>query len=352
MQKLQEMTAETPKSLAVEILIGCTVTLCIVTLLLLHMPSAEIELYAEADEVRFALGHNTHLFHAAFPVSWIRIQGHDRISISPDGNGDPVTITGPEVVATVADSKGTPMSLDIPELSAHSEIQLSHRQDGTREIAFCDLEMSDRPVTLSILSPVKITGNSSITISPPVREKSISNTSRPRPVLMRIFRAPLDDKSSFRAPAHGCSGGVMLRLGFPSAKSEDPQFSRDLPIQDLELFEEAESGSQPLSTLVSGQLRIASTKATPTVLFPNDLLVMQSSSGRMRSLTMGDRTTKFDFQGTVKTLSIGSATMRRSAMPSMLEWWLSQERIFVAWSAGLSGIAFLMGVYQWILKRR
>jgi hypothetical protein len=69
-------------------------------------------------------------------------------------------------------------------------------------------------------------------------------------------------------------------------------------------------------------------------------------------MIMGEKAIRFEFQGVVRSLSVGSSTTRRSAMPSVLEWWLSRERFWVAWSAGLSALAFLAGVYQWVLKRR
>jgi hypothetical protein len=78
---------------------------------------------------------------------------------------------------------------------------------------------------------------------------------------------------------------------------------------------------------------------------------MKSSSGRMRSFMLGREMTKFDFHGTVKSLTVGSMTARRSVMPRLFEWWLSRELIVVAWSAGLSVLGLIMGVYQWLTHK-
>lgn len=326
----------TAKALTVEILIGGVVVLCMLSLLLLRVPEAGIELHAETTKVRFVLIGKAAV-SGTFPVRWITVQGHNQASISPAGADDVLNEKAPLFTAQMADAGSRAMSLMIPDLPAGSLVELSNWPDGTREIAFCDL---DRPVPLIISSRVQIQSDTTLSLSAP-------------PQVRVLFFPTPEDESDQRANAtHLCQRSAMLRFRFAPAKAGDFEFSRDLTVHDLQLYEEPQATGQLLSTLVSGQFRLSSTKASPTTLLPNDLLELGSSSGRMRSITMGDKTTKFDFQGKVRALSIGSATMRRSIMPNMLEWWLSQDLIFVAWSAGLSSIAFLLGVYQWVLKRK
>jgi len=335
--RLEELYGlSTAKALTVEILIGGVVVLCILSLLLLRLPTANIELHAEATKVRFVLSGKTAI-SGAVAVRWIAIQGQQHISISAGGPEGDIKTTYPLFTAQLADANSAAMSLLIPDLPADGLVELSHFADGTREIAFCDLE---RPVTLLIPSRATIEADSTIVLPAPPQ------------VRVLIFPAPEDDAAPVQGAAGPCRRSAMLHLRFAPAKNGDSEFSRDLVIHDLQLYEEPQATGQLLSTIASGQFRISSTKASPTLLLPNDLLEMGSSSGRMRSMTMGDKTTRFDFYGTVKALSIGSSSMRRSAMPSMLEWWLSQDLLFVAWSAGLSSIGFLLGVYQWILKRK
>ena len=334
LRKLYDMS--TAKALIVEILIGGVVVLCVLSLLLLRIPEAGIELHAEVTEVRFVLNSKTTVSDA-LPVRWIAVQGHAQVSVSSDDTNGAAKMASPLFIAELADPKSAAMSLRIPDLPAGAQVELSQWSDGTREIAFCDLE---RPVPLLISSPTKIQGDSILKISAPAK------------VRVLIFPRPQEETNSTPLTKTPCQKSAMLHLRFLPAKSGEFEFSHDLTVHDLQLYEEPQPSGQLLSTLVSGQLRVSSTKATPTTLLPNDLLEMGSPSGRMRSITMGDKTTNLDFQGRVKALSIGSSTMRRSIMPSILEWWLSQDLISVAWSAGLSSIAFLLGVYQWILKRK
>jgi hypothetical protein len=226
----------------------------------------------------------------------------------------------------------SPISITIPELPVGTGIELSYEKDGTREVALCDF---DEPIALSIASGVQISGDATTVFSPssPVRALVL-----PRQIVTSALEPTL------------CRHTAMLRLKFIQIGSGDLELSRNLIVNDLELYERPDLG-EPISTLVSGQFRLATTNAPPTALFSNDLLDMGRPSGRMRTMVMGERTVRFNFQGVVHSLSLGSSTSQRSAMPSVLEWWLSRERIWVAWSAGLSAIAFLGGLYQWIAKR-
>ncbi len=334
MEKLYSLS--TAKGLTVEILIGGVVVLCVLSLLLLRVPQTDIDLHAEVTKVRFVLNGKTAV-SGAILVRWITIQGQKQVSISPAGPDGVLKQVAPLFTAQLTNSNAAAMSLRIPELPDRGLVELSHWPDGTREIAFCDL---DRPVPLLISSPVQI--QSDTTVSIPAGEQ----------VRVLVFPTPQEDSIGPLDTTHSCQRSAMLHFRFAPARAGDFEFSRDLTVHDLQLYEEPQATGQLLSTLVSGQFRLSSTKAGPTALLPNDLLEMGAATGRMRSITMSDKSTKFDFQGKVKALSIGSSNMRRSIMPSMLEWWLSRDLIFVAWSAGLSSIAFLLGVYQWVLKRK
>jgi hypothetical protein len=319
-------------ALAVEVLIGVVVVLCIFSFLLLRVPQTGIELQAEAAKVRFVLARRTRLF-GELPVKWIAVQGHQLVYVPPAGNREGVKLVSPVFQAETAGVKTSPMSLGLPELPVGAGVELSYGQDGTREIALCDF---DGPVGLSVSSSVQIAGSAAAAISPlPVRAL----------VFPRQLTAPPPDS----AP---CRRTEMLRLKFLRAGNGDLELSRDLAVRDLALYDRPDPAGDLVSTLVSGQFRLSATKGAPTTLFPGDLLDMGRPSGRMRTMIMGEKAIRFEFQGVVRSLSVGSSTTRRSAMPSVLEWWLSRERFWVAWSAGLSALAFLAGVYQWVLKRR
>ena len=320
--------------IAVEVLIGGVVALCFLSLLLVRVPRTGIELHADATKVRFVVAMPTAIA-GALPVTWIAVQGHKQIAVSPIGESA-VTLAEPIVTLQTADGTAPPMSLMIPELPADAAVELSHWPDGTREIAVCDV---GRPVTLLMPSVVRITDDSTTATYLSAQGRAL------------IFPDAVGERGALQSASARCQVSAMLRLRFAPAKRGAFAFNRDITVRDMELFEEPQPNGQLISSLVSGHFRVSSTKAGPTTLLPNDLLEMGSSSGRMRSLTMGDAATTLDFEGTVKALSIGSSAMRRSAMPSLLEWWLSQELIFVAWSAGLSSLAFLLGVYKWLRNR-
>lgn len=337
LEKLYDLS--TAKTLTVELVIGGVVVLCVLSFLLLHMPKADIELHAEATRVRFVIDGATSI-SGTLPVRWIAVQGHNQAFISaigPDSAVKPAKDTAPVFTAQIVDTKSAPMSLIIRDLPAGSLVELSNWSDGTREIAFCNV---DRPIPLMISSQALIQSDTTLTTPPQSK------------VRVLFFPIPRDVTGQLASATDSCQLDTMIHFRFAPAIAGDFQLSRDLNVHRLELYESAQATGQPLSTLVSGQYRLHSTKGSPTPLFPNDLLELGSPSGRMRSITMGDKATRFDFQGEVRTLTIGSAAMRRSIMPTVLEWWLSQELLFVAWSAGLSSIAFLLGVYQWILQRK
>lgn len=326
----------TAKSVGIEILIGGIVVLLVLSLLLLRVSKAEIELQVEATKARFIVNTKTAIF-GDLPVRWITVQGHQSVAISPAVSEDVIKSTNSLFTADLTDSEFTAMSLMIPDLPSESLVELSHWPDGTREIALCNM---NRPVPLILSSRRKM--------------KTRSQGSVPMQSSVRVLIVPaFDDEAGGPAnSANSCRGAAMLHFRFLPAKPADINFSRDLSIHDLQLYESPLASGQLLSTIVSGQFRLSSSKAGVNTLFPNDLLDLGSSSGRIRSLTMGEKTTRIVFQGDVSTLSIGSAAMRRSLMPSMLEWWLSRDLILVAWSAGLSGIAFLLGVYRWFAQRK
>jgi hypothetical protein len=341
LKKVYELTrGRQDWSRSVQVLVAGLVALCVMTLLLVPLPVAEVELHAETTGVRFVLGAGISPW-APVPVKWLTVQGHSMFHVLPSDDQPAIKIQTPIVKIENAKPAGLPAILMIlPSLPADVHVEVvHHREDGSREIALCGIA---EPVRLTFAAPVRLTGDSVVLLRV---SRSLTALAVPRSDTetraIRLVNAP-------------CSQEEMLRFRFVSAEPDDIHLTGNLPVRDVETFvmrRTADGFPEPVSTLVSGSLRVLSVKAGPSMLHRNDIVVMKSSSGRMRSFMLGREMTKFDFHGTVKSLTVGSVTARRSVMPRLFEWWLSQELIVVAWSAGLSVLGLIMGVYQWLTHK-
>src|SRR5882672_5793124 len=101
LEKLYGLSGSTTHTLLIEILIGGVVVLCVLSLLLLRVPKAGIELHAEATKVRFVLSGTTAV-SGALPIRWVAVQGHRQIAVSSAGDEGVIKITDPLVTLQLA----------------------------------------------------------------------------------------------------------------------------------------------------------------------------------------------------------------------------------------------------------
>jgi hypothetical protein len=167
----------------------------------------------------------------------------------------------------------------------------------------------------------------------------------------RLFLAP-PGVAADRAdgPDERCALADELRLSFLPANGA-LELHPELTVKSLKLYSERrgpDGSVEPESTLLKGKIQLGSVKAAPRILQRSEFVDPVSAKGRLRTARLTTGSVEFTFEGTVEDIRIGPPFMQESVMPTMLEWWLSQDRLWVAWSAGLTLLGLVLGLHRWL----
>lgn len=131
------------------------------------------------------------------------------------------------------------------------------------------------------------------------------------------------------------------------------EFVEQLPVSNLHLFriEEHERASgtlvRQLSTIRSGTLSMESIRGEPRLLRAGQGISFEASAGEIRRLTLAEDHLLLNFNGRVQGLKSGSGIVRRSLMPSLLEWMQARKPLTLLWAATLYMFTLVFGVMRW-----
>ena len=351
-----------------QLLLAGVVALVVLTLLLLRLPTARVGLQVQATEARMILEQQTALL-PAFPVRWLMTEGHSAVTITrADGTaqtlGEPVLriesvaqevtevrTARPQPRSTVpAQVQPARLTVRLPTIPIHAGVGLEAAfGDGSVGITLCGAE---QPVALKVVGGARISTSPPLTIAPgeaarifvapPALMTSGEDSSR--------AAVPPADRQGDASPVRPCPPDRELRLRFqPSGDSLALQ--PDLPVRDLQLFRQVLSSTgvpEPQSTVLGGRLQLLSVKVPPRTLQKHELLEAVHAEGRLRNTELAAGAVSLDFDGQVDDIITGSPYVRESVMPRLLQWFLSQELLLVAWSSGLTTLGVALGLYRWL----
>jgi len=150
-----------------------------------------------------------------------------------------------------------------------------------------------------------------------------------------------------RPGSAGVDIDVALLEGLKSAFS--PQLRAEgLSLYRIEQFADADrSIVRPLSTIHSGTLYLESLNGQDRRLRPGEALQFGWSQGEIRTLDLHDGHVGLRFHGHVRAMTSGSGDMRRSLMPTYLEWLQARHGLSLLWGTTLYVFGFAVAVLRW-----
>ncbi len=322
-----------------QVVLAFLIGLVVLTLLLLPLHRAEISLDATVRSMQFRT-ERTGVILPTIAAKWVIVQGHSRVHVPPIDGQTKVVSTVPvvRIESKAPDAKGG-LLIDFPSIPPGARVELiAYPDDRSYELILCGVE---EPTRLLANGPVRFFADSDRLLA------------AKHPMTILIVPQSTD------APRNGtmyhgvCGDQLPLRFRFVPASGRDIELPGNLVIRDLRLFSlmRGPDGTlQPRSSILSGTLRIRSIKADPRPLHRNEFLILEESHGEIRGLRMQPATINFDFEGSTGGISVGAPPGSVSLMPRLLEWWMSRNLILLAWSAGLSALGLVFGLYKWFRK--
>ncbi|MCK9684581.1 hypothetical protein [Scleromatobacter humisilvae] len=319
----------------VHVLIVAAVALVLASLALIRLPSVRIGLHAKATQAAIVTSQAVTLARH-FEVRWITIEGQALTQVAPDQEA-PTTFAARVVrLESTGDAAGAHLEVQLPDVPAGSQVVVDASfGDGSIGLTVCGL---DEPLALQATGPVRIVSNSELVLRPAQRA--------------RIVVAPVEATTGTvgKAPGSACPAerALTLRMAPVAAAIE---LQPNLPVTDLRLYADERMPDGTLevqSTLLEGKLQFGLAKSPARTLQKNELLGLESASGRMRTLRVAPSAVSLDFDGKARDVQIGPSYARQSLTPRLLEWWLSQDLLLLTWSSGLAILGVLLGVWRWM----
>jgi hypothetical protein len=128
-----------------------------------------------------------------------------------------------------------------------------------------------------------------------------------------------------------------------------PQLSAtDLTFARIDEYTDAEHTLvRRVSTILSGVIYFESLGGEAYPLRPGEALHFEAARGEIRTLQLEDDRIALKFHGRVRGMSSGSATVRRSLMPTYLDWLKARHGLTLLWGTTLYLFGLIAGVLRW-----
>ena len=293
-------------------------------LLFARVSTTEVELDLSVSELSFVVPALA-VITDGMELSALGVSGLTGIELPP---GDCLSPAGPPgnvlLAAAGVGSKEGSVTLDPITLPAGGRVFL--RQEEGRHRYRIGLHGATSDLGVSIRGPVRVV------VSPAL--DSVKDFSFPR----RVTHKPDSDQ-------------VLLDLLAPDTSAARLRFRSPLPADSLFLFR-LDQFHQPEQTLTpevptirSGTLYFESIDGQARPLRPGEGLHLAWSGGEMRELALSDTGILVRFHGMVRGMTAGSGEVRRSLMPTLLDWLRARHGLSLLWAT----TAYLVGLFVAIL---
>jgi hypothetical protein len=293
-------------------------------LLFARVSTTEIELELKVSEVSFVVP-TLQVIADAMNLSALGVSGLRAIEL-PAGDGSQPTGPASNVLLAadrVGPRAGT-VSLDPITLPAGARVSI-RRAEG-RHRYWMGLRGATSELGASLRGPVRVV------VSPVLDE--VKDFSFPRRVALRPD-----------------SGQVMLELATVDTTDAPLAFRSPLAAESLLLFrlDQFRQSGQTLApqvpTIQSGTLYFESINGQARPLRAGEGLHLAWSAGEIRELELADEGIRVRFHGMVRGMSTGTGEVRRSLMPTLLEWLRARHGLSLLWAT----TAYLVGLFVAVL---
>jgi hypothetical protein len=306
-------------------------TLAVLSVLLfVRVPQTEVELDVIAQEVGFALS-TEQVLTDIINLSSLGATGLSQVEFPPD-SGDfkqPYYASQPVsaihlAVDTVGKRQGV-VSLAALPLPAGTKVWLE-RTTVPRQYR---LSISGEAliVQAAVRGPVRI----ALPSAAPVRQ----DFATPKRVTLRAAPGLLD--LDFALPFGDLKLAEQLLVSNLSFSRIDVT---ELPAEDRTLV-------RSFSTILSGSLYFDALNGLAYPVRPGEALRFESSAGLLRAVQLNEEHIAVKFRGQVRGLVTGWGEVRRSLMPTWLEWLKSRHALSLFWVTALYVFGLIASVMRW-----
>jgi len=286
--------------------------------------SVELELDLAGSEVNFAIPSEQTLT-STLAASFLGATGLAAVDV-PRARGRPgATFGAPSILLATDQFLDSDASITLNDLTLPAGTRVWLRATGSP----WEYRISLRGTTAEL----SVTVDGHLRVAVPDRLQAELEFSRPRPVGLQ--------------PGSGIVDIEFVLAGPP------PDLVTQLPVSGLDLFriEEHEGSTGTLvrqvSTIRSGSLYMQSIRGDPRQLRPGEGISFASSIGEIRRLGLAEDHLQLNFIGSVRGLKSGSGAVRRSLMPSLLEWMQARKPLTLLWATTLYAFTLVFGVLRW-----
>lgn len=322
--EIRDAARESRRRAVILLLLG---TLAFVSVLVfVRVSNTEIELDLEVSELSFVLPVDQPITEA-IDVTSLGVSGVTAIEIPHSSNLSGATYDAANVLlspGSADDHTGT-INLAAITLAAGSRVWL--RATGQPQEYRLSFRGGTSALSVSLDGPVDI-------VVPGARSGRL-DFPVPRQLALR-------------------TGPEVVDLEFTITPGSRTVFSTQLPAENLHLFRIDEytgpgGGTvvRQVSTVRSGTLYMESIDGRALHLRPGEGIRFGRSSGEIRQLELAEDHLVTKFHGRVRDMTSGSGEVRRSMMPSLLEWLRARQGLALLWGTTAYVFGLAAAALRW-----
>jgi hypothetical protein len=295
-------------------------------LLFARVSTTEIELELKVSELSFVIP-TLEVISDAMDVSSVGMSGLRSIVLPGPGGEAQAGGDASNILLTrgAAGARIGKVSLDPISVPARTRVSLRKVEGANRYRLMLQGAVSE--VAVSVAGPVRV-------VVPPDR-----NEVRDFPYPRRVSAVPGSDRVSLEF--------ATSDSGVPPRAFRSPLPAESLFLFRLDRFQQSEQSLvRQVPTIQSGTLYFESLDGQARPLRAGEGLHLGWTEGELRQLELASDGFLVRFHGQVSGMSAGSGEVRRSLMPTRLDWLRARHGLSFAWATGV----YLIGLFGSLLR--
>lgn len=318
------------------------------TFLLTKLPVTTVETDLRVSGLSFSL-HTERKLADAITATSLSVSGIESVFIPSDDVGPRQHISTKTVrlwqpVSEAGSGLGhsrPSIALDLPLVAPSTTVRIEwHEDSGEYELFLC---VDRKAIAVAVMGGVNLS----------IPGHSVRELRGPGAHRLLLVPGAKDD-----GDLGACSGTTAISIRFTLEPSGAVQLSPDLDLDSLSFLRRSVLGSgtdlrkQLLPSILSGNLYLSELGGRSRPLRRNQRLLLDEFKGVAHSLRLEDSSISVLAEGRVKGLASGPTDNPRSLMPSILEWWMARESVFLVWTATLSLFGLVVGFLEFLSRER
>jgi hypothetical protein len=325
--ELRAAAARRPRSRWSAPLVAAGTLAAVSALLFARMSATEIEMELKASELSFIIP-TVQVISDAMDVSSLGISGLKSIAIPGGGEESEAARDASNIFLAGATTGGRAGTVSLDPISVPARTRVSLRKvEGARRYRMV-IQGAVTGLGVSVHGPVRL-------VAPPDLEQ------------VRDFSYPR------RVSVEPGSNRVSLEFALGDTSAGRRAFRSPLPAESLFLFrvDRFQQSEQTLDvqvpTIQSGTLYFESLDGQARPLRAGEGLHLAWSEGELRQLELAENGFLVRFHGRVHGMSAGSGDVRRSLMPTVLDWLRARHGLSFAWVTTVYLVGLFVSLLRW-----